>query len=149
MAKDLALLLEPREDPTNVGFPPTLPLELAAKVASVKTICETYGITRQRYDELRANPVFQRACEEAARVVGEEGGSFKGKIRTMAEALLPRMWALGTSSDFDSVPASVQADMIKTAIRVAGLDASIEQKAKATTGNGPGVAAQINIHLGD
>lgn len=120
----------PDKDPTELGFPPSLPLELAAKTGTTKSICESYGISRDRWEELRANAVFVRACEEAAKLVATEGGAFKLKARTMAEALLPRMFKLANASDID-IPPSVQADLIKATIRIAGLDASIEQKGAA------------------
>lgn len=118
-------------DPTELGFPPTLPLELAAKTMPVKELCEVYGISREKWAELRLNPVFQQAVDEAAKTIAEQGGAFRAKTKAMAEALLPRLYELATSQDFEAVPASVQADMVKTAIRVAGLDASIEQKGAA------------------
>lgn len=125
------LLTLPDRDPTELGFPPSLPLELAASTGSVKEICESYGIDKDRWTALRANPVFQRACSEALAVIQSEGGSFKAKARSMAEALLPRMFKLATHDDMETVPAGVQADLIKAAIRVAGLDASIDQKGAA------------------
>lgn len=134
MANSLAL---PDKDPTDsLGFPPSLPLELAARSAAdpdvtVQSICEGHGISRYRWDALRVNPVFQQACEEAKDALAMEGGSFKAKARTLAEALLPRLYHLATHKSFDDVPAAVQSEMIKTAIRVAGLDASIDQKGAA------------------
>ncbi len=119
------------KDPTEVGFPPTLPLELAARVAPVKDICEGYGIDKDEWAALRLNPVFQQACEEAAKIVSEPNGTFKLKSHTMAEALLPRMMELATHKDFEAVPASVQADMCKSLVRFAGLDQSIDQKGAA------------------
>lgn len=131
MSNSLAL---PDKDPTaSLGFPPSLPLELAARSAdaTIQSICEGYGIGRDRWNSLRANPVFQQACEEAKDALALEGGSFKAKARTLAEALLPRLYHLATHKSFDDVPAAVQSEMIKTAIRVAGLDASIDQKGAA------------------
>ena len=124
----------PDKDPTDsLGFPPALPLELAARSfdTTIQSICEDHGISRDRWASLRVNPVFQQACEEAKEALALEGGSFKAKAKTLAEALLPRLYYLATQQNFDDVPATVQADMIKTAIRVAGLDASIDQKGAA------------------
>ena len=127
----------PDKDPTaSLGFPPALPLELAARSAAdpdvtIQSICEGHGISRDRWNSLRVNPVFQQACEEARDALALEGGSFKAKIKTLAEALLPRLYHLATNENYDDVPASVQADMIKTAIRVSGQDASIDQKGAA------------------
>lgn len=135
-------------DPTELGWPAALPLELAAKTAPVKTLCESYGIDRARWAELRQNTVFQKACEEAVKTVNSDNGAFKGKLATMAEALLPRMYHLATSSDLEAVPASVQSSLIQFAVRASGLDASVEQKAKASSGVGGGNNAfAINIHL--
>lgn len=119
------------KDPTQLGFPPTLPLELAAKTGTVQEICASYGIDREHWEELRYNPIFQRACEEALRIVNEDGGAFKVKIKTMAEMGLKKAWELIEHQDLDRVPAAVRADLIKFAVRASGLDASIEQKANA------------------
>lgn len=127
-------------NPTNLGFPPTLPLELAAKTHPIKVICEGYGISHARYLELCENQVFLQAVADAKKYVEQEGGSFKAKIKTMAEALLPRMLELAQAKDLSQVPASVQADLIKSTIRIAGLDASIDQKGAAA---GKAVAQQV------
>lgn len=135
-------------DPTELGWPAALPLELAAKTAPIKDLCQSYGIDRARWLELRANVVFQRACEEAIKTVSSDNGAFKGKLATMAEALLPRMWSLATSNDLESVPATVQSGLIQFAVRAAGLDASIEQKAQAANAKpGGNNAFMININL--
>ena len=66
----------------------------------------------------------------------------------MAEALLPRMYELATYKDLDVVSPNVQADLIKASIRIAGLDASIEQKAAATAKEAsrtPPLMIQINL----
>ena len=145
MGTNLALLSE-LKDPTELGFPPTLPLELAAKTGSIREICESYGIDQVRWNELRANTMFQAACAEAQSMVAQEGGSFRAKARTMAEQFLTRMWEL-SNADIKDVPANVQADLMKFVVRVAGLDASIEQKASAATKGAISNALQINIHL--
>ena len=145
---DLVTLSPLLGNPTELGFPATFPLELAAKVAPIKAICENYGISHARYKELCQNEVFLQAVADAKKSIEQEGGSFKAKTRTMAEALLPRMFELASTKDLHSVPAAVQADLIKAAIRVAGLDASIEQKGAAA---GKAVAQQtpaiIQINL--
>jgi len=141
---ELALL---ERDPTELGFPPSLPLELAAKTGTVREICHSYGIDEDRYNELRQNPVFRRACEDALKAFAQDGGSFRAKARTLAEALLPHMFKLATSTDYRSVPANVQADMIKAAIRVAGLDASIDQKGAAAGKAAAMTPLNIQINL--
>ena len=143
MASALALI---EKDPSELGFPPTLPLELAAKTGTIREICTSYGLDQAAWDTLRRNEVFQGACAEAQKIVAQEGGSFKAKARTMAEAFLTRVWQLG-NAPLEDVPASVQADLAKFMVRVAGLDASIEQKASAQGKAVATNALQININL--
>ena len=120
---------------------------MAARTGTIRDLCESYGITRPEWEALRTNELFQMACAEALKIVQAEGGSFKAKARTMAEMFLSRLWTLA-NGDLKDVPANVQADIMKFVVRVAGLDASVEQKAaaagKATASN----ALQININLG-
>ena len=63
-------------DPAEIGFPPTLPLEIAAKAGSIKDICATYGISRDQWDILKVHPVFIQAVEEAQKLIAAEGGAF-------------------------------------------------------------------------
>lgn len=142
---EIRALALPPHDPTDLGFPPTLPLELAAKTMPIAEICESYGISHAKWQELRLNVAFQQAVADAKGAIEQQGGSFKAKIKTVAEALLPRMMELAQSKDLVSVPASVQADLIKTAIRVAGLDASIDQKSQAAAGAIAQASITINL----
>lgn len=144
----LGELTVPEGNPTQIGFPPTLPLELAARNGSIKAICANYGISKDRYQELCHNDVFLQACADAKRYIEQEGGSFKAKIKTMAEALLPRMFELATTRDLAIVPAATQASLIQSTIRMAGLDASIDQKGVATAKTEaarPAAVIQINF----
>lgn len=131
-------------DPADVGFPATLPLELAMREDTPKNICKAYGISKAEYDVLCANPYFVRAVEDAIAELQKDGVSFKIKARAQAGELLKTSFQLIHDGD---TPPSVKADLIKFTIRSAGLDASIDQK---NAGNAaPGVALQINLNLGD
>jgi len=115
-------------DPTTLFWPSSLPLE---------------------YARLRADPAFRRAVEEAIETLQEEGASFQLKARAQAEALLTTSWGL-IHRPLDEVSASVKATLIQMTIRCAGLDQSVEQKARAQTVAQAAAltALTINLHLG-
>lgn len=128
-------------DPAELGYPATLPIELALRVAPVKQICEAYGITREEWDVLRNDPLFKADLIRADEMVRREGMSFKLKARLQADELLKTSWQMIHSTS-DQVPASVKADLLKFTIRAAGL---VEDKAvTGVSGNN----LQININLG-
>lgn len=136
-----SIIIKPGPDPSLLGWPPTLPLEIAMRVAPTREICEAHGIGKAEWDELRAHPEFRRAVAEAVEALKTEGVSFKMKARLQAEELLKTSWAL-IHADAHEVPAHVKADLIKFTIKAAGLDASKEQVAGAQQN-----ALQINIDL--
>ena len=137
-------------DPAALGWPPALPLELALQQTPVREICQAYGMTRLDYDRLRQDKAFRRAVTQAYNTLQEEGASFRLKARAQSEELLKTSWNL-IHRPLDEVSASVKAQLIQMTIRVAGYDASIEQKARASaTAQAAALTAlQINIHLGD
>ena len=137
-------------DPAALGWPPSLPLELALAQLPVREICTAYGITRHEYERLRADPSFRRSVAAASETLQEEGASFKLKARAQSEELLKTSWAL-IHKPLDQVSASVKAQLIQMTIRCAGLDASVEQKARAqaVAQSASLTALTINLHLGD
>ena len=52
-------------DPATLGWPPSLPFDLALAQQPIKDICAAYGIDRFEYERLRADPAFRRAIAEA------------------------------------------------------------------------------------
>lgn len=132
-------------DPSELGWPAGLPLELALKQAPVKDVCEAHGVSREHYLRLRQDPNFQAAVQSSIDLLAKEGMSFKVKAQAQSEALLATSWQL-IHAPLEDVPASVKADLIKFTVRVAGLDASIDQKVTADKTNGNNF--QININLG-
>lgn len=129
------------DDPAEIGYPPTLPIEVALNVAPISEICEAHGISRERWNALRQDPVFVTELSKTVEVLKKEGMSFKMKARLQAEELLKTSWQLIHGGD--DIPATVKADLIKFTIKAAGLDASKEQAANAGQQN----ALQININL--
>lgn len=134
-------------DPSDIGFPPTLPYELMMRVLPVKEIIDAYGLTQQEWDQLRVHPQFIEACRAAHKELQEEGASFRIKAKLQSEDLLKTSWNLIHDQTGD-VAATVKADLIKFTWRVAGLDASVTQKAQAQAGAVAANALQININLG-
>jgi len=134
-------LLNP-DNPADLGYPPTLPIEVAMKTASIQDICNAYGLTREDWDKLRADPVFVADVAQAIELLKKEGMSFKMKARLQSEELLKTSWKL-IHAPADEVPPSVKADLIKFTIRAAGLEADPKATAAANQNN-----LQININLG-
>lgn len=134
------------DDPAELGWPPAFPIELALRVAPVKEICEAHGITKAEYDALRQDEGFLSVMSGYAKMLREQGTSFKLKAQLQSEELLKTSWAIIHAVD---TPAAVKADLIKHTIRFAGLDASIEQRAQAAgIGGGNTANFQINLNLG-
>lgn len=107
----------------DLGYPATLPIELALRVATPKEICEAYGISKAEFEALCRNPTFVEDLRRARELVRKEGMSFKIKAMLQSDELLKTSWAMIHNT---TLPATVRADLIKFTIRVAGLDASKE-----------------------
>lgn len=132
-------------DPANVGWPPGLPFELALRQAKPSEVCASYGLAKSDYDRLCQNPLFIAALEQAVEAVEKEGVTFRRKAQVQAEELLKTSWSLIHD---ENVADNVRADLLKWTMRIAGYDASLDQK--AATANAQAVnALQIVINLGD
>jgi len=133
------------DNPSEIEiYPPTLPLEVALKTASVKDICEAYGLSKDEWEKLKVNPMFVHEVAAYRDALKKDGGmSFKMKARLQSEELLKTSWRMIHDRSGDVSP-QVQADLIKFTIRAAGLDGSKDQAAQAGQQN----ALQININLG-
>lgn len=129
-------------DPSGLGWPPTLAVEIALREQTVKEVCTAYGITRPEWLKIAAHPGFRKELEVAVNMLKTEGMSFKIKARLQSEHLLGESWRL---IHHDDTPANVKADLIKFTVKAAGLDASKDQGHAV---GGGGSAFQINIQLG-
>ena len=127
-------------DPTSVGFPAMLPVELAMRTAPVPDICAAYGLSKEAFAELVNDPVFVFAYNEACDTLRKEGASFKLKAQLIAESALKQAHAMMNDRD---IPASVRADMAKSLVRWAGY----EQKSGADGGSASN-NMQVVINLG-
>jgi hypothetical protein len=137
------------KDPSDLGFPPMLPVELALGNGTPKQLLEEYGLAQDDWERLKHNRVFLQACKEARDMAASEGGSFRMKAKTMAEVLLKDIHTMASEENPNVVPSNVRADLLKFVVRIAGLDASIDQKGAAAGKAGSStVQAVININLG-
>ena len=140
MNKTLTILDPVATDPAGLGWPPSLPVEIALRIAPLPEIRAAYGIEWDEWEELRVNTAFRKAVLEAQEKAQEDGFTYKTKARLQAEALLQTSWALIHEV---STPAAVKADLIKFTTRVAGYDAP---KTAGLDGSG---GFQIVLNLGD
>ena len=131
------LVLPTRHDPADIGYPATFPIEIALRTASIKTICESYNISKDEWDVLRYDPVFISELK-----IASDGMSFRMKAKLQSEELLKTSWNL-IHDKTGNVPPAVRADLIKFTIRAAGLDGS-RDPANGAIGN----SLQIQINLG-
>lgn len=129
-----------RRDPANLGYPPTLPLEVALKTAPLSQIQAEYGFSDEEWAALKHDPSFLADLAAAVDMLRKEGMSFKTKARLQAEELLKTSWRL-IHAPADEVPSSVKADLIKATARWAGYDN------KETAAGSSATALQININL--
>jgi hypothetical protein len=134
---DSELLNALARNPAELGFPPMLAMDLALKLDKPHKICAIYGITKEDFAKIIAHPVFIKSYQEAVEMLKTDGMAFRIKARLQAEGYLTTVFQMvqnGRTSD------AVRADLIKSTVRWAGLDA------KATDVNaGTGFNIQINL----
>lgn len=110
-------------NPTELGFPPMLPYELAMKVDTPANICRAYGLTKSDFQILVAHPVFVKAFQEAVEALKVEGMSFKVKARMQAEAYLDTAFRMAQSPGTSD---AVRQKIIADTVRWAGYDKKAE-----------------------
>ena len=130
-------------DPARLGWPATLPIEIALKTAPLAQIKDEYGYTDVEWEALRHDPVFLADLAQAVATVKQDGMSFKLKAKLQAEEILKTSWKMIHDST-GATPSSVRADLIKSTMRWAGYD----NKDAASAAGGQANALQININLG-
>lgn len=125
-------------DPSKLGFPPMLPVELAMRTDTVPNICKAYDIDRDEFAILIDDPLFVAAYRQAQENLKKDGVSFRLKAKMQAEALLGKSWQIIHAPE---TPNTVKADLIKATVRWAGYEP------KGDNALGAGNAFQININL--
>lgn len=130
-------LVAAARDPSKLGFPAMLPVELALKIDTPAVVCAAYGIDKDGLQTLLRNAVFVKAYQDAVEMLKIEGMSFKLKARMQAEDLLATSYTMVKNANTSD---AVRADLIKSTVRWAGWDA------KAADANaGSQFAIQINL----
>lgn len=149
MGTELTIL---SKNPSELGFPPTLPMEVAMKAAPLEDILTSYRLSEDDFSLLCATPLFEAAVAEAEKIIKADGGAFRMIARSMSQDFLKRMYDLAHAEHGNgaegTVPAAVQSDIMKFVIKAAGLDASIDQKGAALAKGATVQPLQIIINLG-
>ena len=129
-----------QRDPAQIGYSPTLVVELALRDFTPEQLRVEYGYTREDWDALKTNEAFVADLSAACEMVRAEGMSFKLKAKLQAEELLTTSWRLIHGGD--KVPATVKADLVKATMRWAGYD-----NKEATNANLGATGLNIQINL--
>ena len=127
-------------DPSLLGYPPTLLVELALRSNPLNEILDSYNIGEAEWEVIRNDPAF---IQDLARVVDqlkEDGAGFKTKAKLQAEALLQTSWKLIHDV---LTPPSVKADMIKSTVKWAGYEPKPNAEIAAP---GSGFSISINFN---
>jgi hypothetical protein len=108
-------------DPAEAApFPRGLTLDLVLEVGTLKEILDSYEITPQQFEKILKNPTFRKEYEAHKESMATEGWSFRKKAASQAELYLNMVYRMASS---DTTPAAVRADLIKSTVKWAGLDA--------------------------
>ena len=108
-----------------------LACELACKMEPSEEIFARYGFDAASALALMDQPEFSALLARVGAEVAENGLSFRTKIRSIAEDLLPEAFDIATDPQQS---AAVRADIIKWAGKMAGYEPSVKDDAK--TGGG-------------
>lgn len=134
----LRLLAQSATNPADIGFPASLPMELALKFDTPQNVCTAYGIDREKFGRIIKHPVFIKAYQEACELLKLEGMSFKAKAKLQAEDYLATAHNMVKNPNISD---SVRADLIKNTVRWAGYDA----KAADVGASGSNFNIMINL----
>lgn len=133
-----------RDDPSQMAWPPTLPIEVALRAQPIRDICAEYGITRDEWDVIRLHPVFMREVAAALEMLKKDGMPFRVRCQMQSMEMLKESWRMVHAGD-DRVPPAVKADLIKATVKWAGYDPSTEKGGSQGAQN----LFQIQINLRD
>lgn len=135
------MVIDATIDPSTIGWPATLPVEMALRISPLPELLEAYNITAEQWENLKCNEAFKQAVKEAVKQAQEEGFSYRVKAQMQAEALLQTSYNMIQDS---TMPAAVRADLIKFTARVAGFDSAGKGPAGAQAA-GSGFSININL----
>ena len=127
------------KDPASLGWPPTLPIEVAMRETSPADLMAEYGYSQEEWHALKTNPEFLSDLAAAVEMLKKDGMKFKVKAQLQAEELLKTSWRLIHDKETAS---SVRADLIKSTMRWAGYD---NKEAAGGAVNAAALNIQINL----
>ncbi len=127
-------------DPAMLGYPATLPVEIAMRTSSTRAVCEAYSIAEEEWELIRHDPIFLGDLQRAVDMLKEEGASFRMKAKLQSEELLKTSWRMIHNP---STPPSVAADLIKSTARWAQYDVPPSQQ-QAAAGSGFNININFN-----
>lgn len=142
----LTLFDRDSKDPTQLVWPPTLPIELALKTATPAELRLEYGFTSEEWLALRSNPVFLADLAGACELVRQEGMSFKLKAKLIAEENLTEVFKLTRDP---LCPPAVRGKLIELTARWAGFDPRTNGEEGVHGGPVNANTLNIQINLGD
>jgi len=123
----------------RVAFDIALALEGSGE--TVDEIRDRYGITTADILSYNSDPVFLRQVDDYRADIRDNGVTFRMKARAQAEELLTTSWGLIHDTN---VSAAVKADLIKSTVKWAGLEARNDDDNGLAAGG-----VKININFGD
>jgi hypothetical protein len=126
-------------DPSMIGYPPTLLVELALRSNPLNEILDGYNIGEVEWDIIRQDPAFIQDLARTCDSLKEEGTGFKMKAKLQAEALLKTSWDLIHNA---GTPPSVKADLIKSTVKWSGYEPKPSEQAGVA---GSGFSININF----
>lgn len=121
LAKTLAPLPQPRDDPSTPPYPRGLILDLLLKTRPIPDLLVAYKISVEEFKSLTQHPVFRQDMQDMKEKLREEGFSFRVKAQAQAEQYLQAAWVMVHDA---ATPANVRADLIKWTTKVAALEPS-------------------------
>lgn len=136
----LSTNLQPMQNLANIGWPPSLPIELALGVMEPLALKHHYDIDDETWNALPKNPSFTAAVQNAIDQLKADGAGFKMRARLLAEANLHTTQDLINNAQ---TPATVRQNLIVAMARWAGYDAKVD--ASGNVAAAQGAAFQINI----
>lgn len=115
-------------------------LMLEGSGETVDEVKQRHRIDATQMVKFTKDSVFLKKVDHYREEIRDKGMTFKLKARAQAEELLTTSWGLIHSPD---VSAAVKADLIKSTVKWAGLEAKVEETGAVSGG------VRININFGD
>ena len=127
-------------DPADMGWPITLPLDIAMAEVPLRQIFANHELDEDDFIRLKNNPQFVMEVKKLKDELAKDGASFKMRAKMQAEFMLKKSFQMVHDP---ATPAPVKADLIKSTVRWAGY----EPKKDEASVNGPNF--QINFIMKD